>query len=173
MRIASSAAVVLTLSLSISIAPGCFLFGKKVSKDDCDRWATQYEKVVKAAGDKACKGNKDGAKSFKKTLSTDKDGRNTACATQAGTGALAIPKADDDCYMNASKIADWKKCNFAATSPLFVWGGTPDASEATFAGCSGGDDDDTQKASKGDDDDSTKSKKKKKTGDDDDNSGGW
>jgi len=177
MRVAQVAVV--TLSLSIAAGPGCFLFGHKVSKEDCDRWATQYEKVVKADGDKKCKGNKEGAKSFKKALSTTKDGQSSACSAQ--TGLLAVPKADDDCFMASKTIADWKKCSFAATSPLFVFGGTPDAAKATFAGCSGAagddDDDDDDKATTSDDDDKGKKKeksdksekgKKKKAGDDDD-----
>jgi hypothetical protein len=172
MRISSLG--VYALAFSFVSGPGCFLFGHKVSKEDCDRWAGQYEKVVKADGDKKCKGNKEGEKSFKKALSTTKDGQQTACNAQQGL--LAVPKADDDCFMGAKSIKDWKKCGFAATSPLFVFGGTPDAAEATYAGCSGaGDDDDDDKATKGDDDDDkgSKKKKKKKGDDDDDDKGGW
>ena len=179
MRISSLS--VYALAFSFVSAPGCFLFGHKVSKDDCDRWASQYEKVVKADGDKKCKGNKEGEKSFKKSLNLANDGQKTACAAQQGL--LAVPKADDDCFMGAKSIKDWKKCGFAATSPLFVFGGTPDAAEATYAGCSGaGDDDDDDKTEKAkkkgddDDDDDKKSKKKKKKGgddDDDDDKGGW
>jgi len=175
MRISSFS--VYALAFSFVSGPGCFLFGHKVSKEDCDKWATQYEKVVKEEGDKKCKGNKEGAKSFKKALATTKDGQQSACNAQQGL--LAVPKADEECFMNAKAIKDWKKCGFAATSPLFVFGGTPDAAEATYAGCGGeGDDDDddkTEKAKKGDDDDEDKgSKKKKKKGDDDDDDkGGW
>ena len=164
-------------------APGCFLFGKKVSAEDCGRWGDQYEKTLKDEGEKAakkCKNGKDkdflkGAnKQIAKNIKQVKEPLIDSCKAMAGT--LKIDSKEDDCFMKATSTADWEKCSFPATSPLFVFGGTPDASRATWAGiCASGGGGGDDAAADDDDDDKGAKKKKKKKGDDDDDDdkGGW
>ena len=182
MRIAISLGA---LVFVVVAAPGCFLFGKKVSPEDCTKWGDQYEKTLKDEGEKAakkCKNGKD--KDFLKTANKQigknvKQTKETLVETCKSTaGVLKAEKADDECFTKATSTEDWEKCKFASTSALFIFGGTPDASRANWAGiCAsaggggGGDDDD--KAAGDDDDDKQKKKKKKKGDDDDDDKGGW
>jgi hypothetical protein len=165
--------------------PGCFLFGKKVTPEDCVKWGDQYEKTLKEEGEKAakkCKNGKD--KDFLKTANKQiakniKQSKDPLVETCKGTaGVLKAEKADDECFTKAASTEDWEKCKFASTSALFIFGGTPEASRANWAGiCAsagggGGGDDDADS----DDDGDKKGKKKKKKGDDDDDDddkGGW
>ena len=172
MRIATLALA--SIAFALVAAPGCFLFGHKVSKEDCDKWAGQYEKTVTAEAEKACKGDKAKIKQAKKSLATVKDAQLQAC--NATAGVTPVEKKDEDCFMNAKGTKDWDKCGLTGTSAVFMFGGTADAARAVYATCDGAssdDDDGTQKASKGDDDDSPKKKKKKAAADDDDDKGGW
>jgi hypothetical protein len=163
-------------------APGCFLFGHKVSAEDCAKWGDQYEKTLKDEGEKAakkCKGGKDKAflktanKQIAKNIKQSKDPLVEACKGTAGV--LKVEKADDECFTKATSTEDWEKCKFTSTSALFIFGGTPEASRANWAGicasAGGGSGDD---AEDDDDDDGDKKKKKKKgDDDDDDDKGGW
>ena len=162
MRIAAPLLVVLPV-----LVPGC-LFGK-VTPADCDSWGEHYQKVLEEQGgaklEKCQKGAalKKAKKQLTENIETVKEPLVTTCKGLAGT--LPKSKKDEECFLSAKTADAWGKCSFSSTSPLFVFGGTPDAAKASWAGlCAGGtaDDDDDDKPAK------KKGKTKPKKGDDDD-----
>lgn len=150
--------------------PGC-LFGR-VTPQDCEAWGEHYQKTLEAQGGKKLAkcldggGLKKAKKQLTENIETTKEALLTTCKGLAGT--LPKSKKDEECFLSAKTADDWGKCNFSSTSPLFVWGGTPDAAKASWAGlCAVG-----GGPSAGDDDDDgphkSKKKKAKKADEDDD-----
>jgi len=175
-------------ALVVSVATSsCGWLPKKVTEKDCNDWGDKFSKLTKDAfnenmkkcgkkatkdGDKAAKEaeadiEKEADKTFAKAIDEQTKELVKGCVTQVGKSYIA---KDADCYMKASKMADWGSCSFQ--TPFFTdFSDLGKSFDKTMQSkCDEGID--QAKANKGgdDDEDDKKDKKddKKKDKDDDD-----